>query len=258
MTITTCSYPAQRGTDGLAVIGRTKHALMGIRYLENEGGDDAAAQAAAAAAATAAAGGDNAPWTKENFDPERAQKLLENVRGDLATTKAKHEKDIADAVEKATKSTLAQFAKLIGGGEQTETDPVKLAAKVTELTNKVSEQDGSLTAAQSAVIAGKLSTEVAVQAHGLGASAKKLLANKDFMTSIASVDPTDEAAITAKITAALQANAALGITPASSGSDGHQGATLQSLETQLAKAEKDGDVSASIVLKRRIRAAKAN
>ena len=46
----------QRDRDGLAVIGRTKHSLMGIRYAEGEGGDDAvAAQAAADAQAAAAA-----------------------------------------------------------------------------------------------------------------------------------------------------------------------------------------------------------
>ena len=40
MTITTSTILALRDVDGLAVIGRTKHALMGIRYDNGEGGGE--------------------------------------------------------------------------------------------------------------------------------------------------------------------------------------------------------------------------
>lgn len=253
MTITTSTIPAQRNVDGLAVIGRSRHALMGIRYLEGEGGDDAAAQAAAAAAAAEA---DKAPWTKENFDPERAYRLVENLRADAATAKTKTDAAIQAAADKAQKDTLAQFAKLLGGGEQEETDPVKLAAKVTDLTSQIAAKDTDLTKAQAATKAGQLSTAVAILSHGLGGSARLLLANEEFKTSIASVEPTDEAALTAKIKAAIQANAALKATPSSSGDSNHQGGQVPDLEKLLAASEKAGDVATSITLKRRIAAAK--
>jgi hypothetical protein len=135
---------------------------------------------------------------------------------------------------------------------------VKLAAKVTDLSTQIAEKDTALTAAQSAAKAGALTTKVAILAHGLGGSAKLLLANEQFKTSIASVEPTDEAAITAAIKTAIQANAALKATPSSSGSDGHQGGQTQALEAQLAVAEKAGDIAQSITLKRRIAAAKTS
>ncbi|WP_120338124.1 hypothetical protein [Cryobacterium soli] len=253
MNIKTSTIPARRDVDGLAVIGRTRHALMGIRYAEGEGGDDAAAQAAAAAAAAEA---DKAPWTKENFDPERAWTRIQRMQADADAKSAKHATDLATATENASKKALADFAKLLGGGEQEETDPVKLAAKVTDLTSKITEKDGDLTKAQASVKAGQLSTAVAILAHGLGGSARLLLANEEFKTSIASVEPTDEAAITAKIKAAIQANAALKITPPSSGSTDHQGGQVPDLEKQLAAAVAAKDMQLSITLKRRIAAAK--
>lgn len=230
--------------------------LMGIRFIvepsEGGGEGDADAQAAAAAAADA----DKAPWTKENFDPERAQKLVENLRGDLTAQKGKTETAIAEAVAKSQKDFAATLAKALGGGEQEETDPVKLAAKVTDLSSQIADRDGAITKGQADIKAANLATSVAVLAHGLGGSARLLLANGDFKTSIAAVDPTDEAAITAKITAAIQANAALKTTPSRSGSGEHTGGQTQALETQLAAALKAGDIATSITLKRRIAAAK--
>lgn len=253
MSISTI-VPVQRDRDGLAVIGRTKHALMGIRYAEGEGGDAAAEDDAATD--TAASSDNNAPWTKENFDPERAQKLVENLRADIATQKTKTETAIADAVAKSQKDFASTLAKALGGGEQEETDPVKLAAKVTDLSTQIASRDTELTETQAAVKAGQLSTQIALVAPGLGANAKLLLANEQFKTSIASVEPSDEAAIQAAITKAIQANAALKATPSRSGSGEHQGATVQSLEALLAAAVKAGDIGESITIKRRIAEAK--
>jgi len=83
-----------------------------------------------------------------------------------------------------------------------------------------------------------------------------LLSNEQFKTSIASVEPTDEAAITAAIHQALQANAALKATPSRSGGGEHQGATVQSLEAQLAAATKAKDMTETIRLKQQIAAAR--
>lgn len=198
------------------------------------------------------------PWGDDptKFDPNKAWDLIQNVKGDLAAEKAKRDEAIATAVKAASeqtqKDTLAQFGRLLTGEDAPITDPVKLAAKVTELSTKVTEQDTTLTKAQSDLVASQLATAIAIQAPGLGGSAKLLLANKEFTTSIASVDPTDEAAITAKITAAIQANAALKATPSSSGGSEHQGGQTQALQAQLAAAEKANDYQTVISLKRHI------
>jgi len=246
-------------TQHFGPVSRSKLDLMGIRFIDAGGDGDGAGgdgDAAAQAAAAAAAANDAAPWTKENFDPERAQRLVENLRGDIAAQKGKTESAIAEAVAQSQKDFAATLAKALGGGEQEETDPVKLAAKVTDLSSQIASRDGDLTTAQAAVKAANLFTSVAVLAPGLGGSARLLLANDTFKTSIASVDPADEAAITAKITAAIQANAALKTTPPSSGGSNHTGGQTQALEAQLAAATKAGDIATSITLKRRIAAAK--
>lgn len=256
MTTTTSTTPTLRDVDGMAVIGRTKHQLMGIRYGEGEGGDgdDAAAQAAAAvASATPAEGAAAAAAETVDQLPDWAQRVIRDTRAENADQRTKAN-ELATKFDNLTKG----LAGALGLGEQPETDPVKLAAQVTDLSGQVAAKDTDLTKAQADVKAGQLSTAVAILAHGLGGNAKLLLANDQFKTSIASVDPADEAAITAKITAAIQANAALKAPPARSGSGEHQGATVQGLEAQLAAAEKSGDVALSITLKRRIAAAKTS
>lgn len=267
----TCTVPTAlpviADRDGMAVIGRTRHALMGLRYAENEAGGGPAAAAgqadAAAAAAAAAAPGAgappaaaDAPWTKDNFDPERAYRLVENLRGDLAAAKTKTDQQIAAAAEQAQKDTLAQFAKLLGGGEQQETDPVKLAEKVTDLSSQVQAKDGDLTKAQSDLKARDLTIAVLQSPAARDANTALLLANEQFKTSIASAEPTDGAAITAAITKALQDNAALKATPSRSGGGEHQGATVQSLEAQLAVATKAKNFTETIRLKQAIAAAR--
>ena len=252
---------AQRGPDGLAVIGRTKHALMGIRYEEGEGGDDAAAQAAAAKATEDASSGDSAPWTKDNFDPDRAFKLVENLRKDLDTQKTKQADELAAAVKKASedtqKSTLAEFAKLLTGDGEPETDPTKLNEALTALKGQVTEKDTALTTAEQTAKTSAVALQVAIHSPSLGASAALLLANEKFTNSLGTVEPTDEAAIKAAITLALQDNAALKMTPSRSGSGEHQGATVQSLQAQLVKASEAKDFKETIRLKRAISAAQA-
>jgi hypothetical protein len=239
---------------------------MGIRYTEGEGGNeggDAAAQAAAKAAADAAASAATPPWGDDptKFDPNKAWNLIQNVKSDLATEKQKREEAIAEAVKKASeetqKATLAQFAKLLTGEGEPETDPVKLAEKVTDLSSKVEAANSELTKAQADIKTRDLQVQVAILAPTLGANAKLLLANEQFKTSIAAAEPTDEAAITAAIQKAVQDTPTLKATSPRSGSGEHTGATVQTLEAQLAKAVESKDFAATIRLKRAIAAAKA-
>lgn len=246
MTTTSTTFPTLRNADGLAVIGRTKHDLMGIRYEGEEGGNTPPAPPAEQQQAQ------QPPWGNDpdKFDPDKAWKLIQNLRTDAEDRQKKTDAAIAAAAEKAKKDTLAEFGRLLTGTEEPETDPVKLAAKVTDLSSQIAAKDTDLTKAQADIRAGQLSTQVAILAHGLGASPKLLLANEAFKTSIASVEPGDEAAITAAITAAVQANAALKATPSSSGGGEHQGGQTQALDAQIAAAEKANDYATVISLKR--------
>jgi hypothetical protein len=262
---------ARRGCDGLAQIGPTRYDVVGARFFAPA--DDAAggggvtppaappAPPAPPAAAPPAPPAADAPWTKENFDPERAWRLTENLRTDLATEKQKRDDAISTAVSTAVadaqKAWTQQLAQALGGPAAPETDPVKLNEALTALQTQSSETATKLTAAEQQVKAGQVALQVALHAPALGANTGLLLANEQFKTSIASVEPSDEAAIKAAITKALQDNAALKQPPAASGAGDHTGPTVQSLETLLAKAMKDGDTAASIVLKRRIADAKA-
>ncbi|MEQ6899274.1 hypothetical protein [Microbacterium sp. KR10-403] len=255
-----CTY-ARRGPDGLAQIGLNRFDVAGIRFFDGEngaggGGDggDAAAQAAAAAQQD----GQQPPWgdDKSKFDPDKAWTLIQNVKGDLAAEKGKREQAIKDAVAEAEKNILGNIAKALGGGEQVETDPAKLQASVADLTTKLGEKDTAITTAQAEAKAGQVALQVAILGAPLGANIPLLLANEQFKTAIASVEPTDQAAITAEITKALQANAALKQPPARSGAGEHTGPTVQSLEAQLKAAEEKKDVTETIRLKRAIASAK--
>lgn len=263
MSDTTLQYTplAPRGLDGLAIIGRTRHDLMGIRYEDGEGGNGTGSgddQGAGDGGQGGSGNGsnDNAPWTKENFDPERAHRLVENLRKDLADQKAKTDKAIADAVAKSQQDFAASLAKALGGGEQEETDPAKLREKVTTLSSQIAEKDTNLTKAQADAKAARLEREVAILAGPLGGNARLLLKNEQFKNSIASAEPTDEAALTAAIKKALQENAELRTTPSRSGSGEHTGATVQSLEAQLKAATEKKDWAETIRLKQAIAAAR--
>lgn len=245
---------ARRGLDGLAQIGPSKFELRGIRFIEGElSGGDGAGDAAAQAAAAAASSGNQEPtaskppWGDDpsKFDPDKAWKLIENLRLDAEKREEKTTAAIAAAAEKAQKDTLTQFAKLLGGEPEPETDPVKLAATIAE-------KDTALTAAQTAIADAQRTAQVAIHAGALGANVTALLADPAFKTTLASVDPTKEADIKSAITQALQANAALKQPPRGSGDLAPTGPTVQSLEAQLKAAETAKDQGEIIRLTRAI------
>lgn len=258
MLNTTPRAYAPSNIDGLAQIGPTRHALMGIRYVEGEGGGEGTGQEQQQNQDGQQQ--NESPWTKDNFDPDRAFRLVENLRKDLADTKAKTATEIAAAAAKAAedaqKATLAQFAKLLTGEQEPETDPAKLNEALTRLQGTVTEKDTALTEAQNKAKAADRALAVAIAAPALGADTTKLLANEDFKNSIASVEPTDQAAIQAAITKAVQDTPTLKATPSRSGSGEHQGATVQSLEAQLKTAQDSGNQAEVIRLTREVVAAR--
>lgn len=238
-------------------VSRSKLDLMGIRFMTDPDPD---AGAGGGNDPDPNAGGDGKPpWGDDpsKFDPDKAWKLIQNVKGDLAAEKAKRDQAIAEAVTKSQKDFATQLATALGGGEQPETDPEKLRQKVTDLSGQIQSKDGELTKAQADAKAARLETAVALIAPELGGNTKLLLANEQFKTSIASAEPTDEAALRAAITQALQANAALKQPPARSGAGDHTGPTVQSLEAQLKTATENRDFVETIRLKQAIAAARA-
>lgn len=254
---------ARIGCDGLAQIGATRFDVLGVRFFN----DDQGTAGAAAGAGDAQQGATNAqqqapatpPWGDDpsKFDPDKAWKLIENLRTDAEKRQEKTDAAIAAATEQAKKDTLAEFGRLLTGEGAPETDPEKLNEALTGLKGQITEKDTALAAAQAEAKAGQVAIQVAILGAPLGANIPLLLANEQFKTAIGQVEPTDQAAITAEITKALQANAALKQPPARSGSGDHTGPTVTTLQQQLAEAEKANDLSTVISLKRRIAAAKA-
>ncbi|QDZ15785.1 hypothetical protein [Humibacter ginsenosidimutans] len=244
----------RRDADGLACIGRTLHDLRGIRFGNGENGN----------APDGSQGGDNGaqgatpPWGDDpsKFDPDKAWKLIQNVKGDLDAEKSKRDQAIKDAVAQAQQGWTQQIGQALGLTNQVETDPAKLQQAVQDLQVQMFDADEQLTAAEQQAKVAELKIAVLSNPAIRDANPKLLLANKAFTDSIGQVEPTDEAAITAAINQALQANAALKATPSRSGSGEHQGATVQSLETQLAAAQTAGDKTETIRLKMAIAAAR--
>lgn len=241
---------ARRDRDGHAQIGLNRFDVTGIRFAEGEEGAPVTTPPPTPA---------TPPWGDDasKFDPDKAWKLIENLRTEAEKRQEKTDAAIAAAAEKAKKDTLTEFGRLLTGEGEPETDPAKLNESINALKGQVTERTNALTTAQTEAKAGQVALQVAILGAPLGANISALLANEAFKTSIASVEPTDGAAITAEITKALQANAALKQPPARSGSGDHTGPTVTSLQQQLAEAEKAHDLSNVISLKRRIAAAKA-
>lgn len=243
-------HPVARDIDGMAQIGPTKFQLRGIRFAEGEDGAAPVVPAPVGPVAPVAPvepAASTPPWGDDpsKFDPDKAWKLIENLRSDAETRQTKTDAAIAAAAEKAQKDTLAQFAKLLTGEKEPETDPAKLAATIAE-------KDTALTAAQTAIADAQRTAQVAIHGGPLGANITALLADPAFKTSLASVDPTKEADIKSVITQALQANAALKQPPRSSGDVAPTGPTVQSLEAQLKAAEEKKDQGEIIRLTRAI------
>lgn len=243
MSIQTRSIFARRNCDGLAQIGMSRFDVVGIRFMANPEPTAPAPTDPPATDPPAA----TPPWGDDptKFDPDKAWKLIENLRTEAAERQTKTDAAIQAAAEKAQKDTLAQFAKLLTGEQEPETDPVKLSATIAE-------KDAALTDAQTAAIDAQRIAQAAIHGISLGANVTALLADPAFKTSLASVDPTKEADVKSVITQALQANAALKQPPARSGDVAPTGPTVQSLEVQLKTAEEKKDVGETIRLKRAI------
>lgn len=132
------------------------------------------------------------PWT----DPVAAKAEIERLRREngAARTNAK-----AQAAEDAKKELAQTIGKALGLVEDEPIDP----AKLTE----------SLTAAQQQARQAQVALAVYQNAGAVG-DPVALLDSTTFLTSVADIDPSDTAAISAAIEAAVAANPRLGAAPA--------------------------------------------
>lgn len=210
---------ARADRNGLAVIGSTAHEIRGIRFDDGEGGANPATPAAPAAPAPAAAtppatpaapapgaapeatppaaapapagqpapspqnGGDEitAPVGGVPFDqlpPETQAEVRRLRQADRANREAMR--------NGMTAETREQLGRALGFIEEPPAGAEEVTARVSELTT-------SLNDAQRANM-------VLLAAPDAGARAASLLDSRSFTESIAGLDPTDRAGITAAIT----------------------------------------------------------
>lgn len=151
--------------------------------------------------------------------PDWAQKLITDVRGEAA----KYRTEAKTAAEQAQVELTDRLAKAFGLKEEAP-DAEKLAASLTEA------QANAQKAARELAIFKAAST--------VGADPNRLLDSNSFMSSVAGLDPSDGAAVTAAINAAVAANPILKAVQAAAASGtelGGSGETGLISEAQLAQ-----------------------
>lgn len=218
MTTRSMLHPVLRDRDGLAIIGRTRHDLMGIRYEGDEGGNTPPAPPAggdptppAPPAPTPPAPTPPAPTPPPAPQPPAPQPV--NIHGDP-------NEYIRELREESKNRRLAN--------EQLTTQ----LAETTQTNETLSAQNAQLARANAVILA----------AGALGANAAAILDAKSLDTKLAAVDPSDPEAVKTFITEAMESNAAFKagpVLPPTSGG-GHQGgqpsATTPTLEGAVTKA----------------------
>lgn len=182
------------------------------------------------------------PWA----DPAAAEAEIKRLRAEngAARTNAK-----AQAAEDARKELAASIGKLLNPEATEPTDPAALAEQVT-----TSQADAKQARVELAVFR---------NAATAGGDPAALLDSSSFLASLAAVDPSDSAAVTAAIEAAITANPRLGAapaeprTPAPNPAQGAGAGGAPGIEAQIAEATKAGNHRLAIALKRQLHASQA-
>lgn len=202
------ALPVIADRDGMAVIGRTRHDLMGLRYEDGPGGGAPAADPAPAPAPAAdpapasdpapAGGTDPAPQDVASL-PAWAQKVIADTRAEAAKYRTGSESAAKTAAEKAQQELADKIAVAAGLKKDEAADPAALTQRLTEAQNAQKATERRL-----AVFSAAADT----------AQATALLNRLDFTNSIAGLDPTDAAGIAAAVKAAVDADPSLKTTRA--------------------------------------------
>ncbi|MCX5145092.1 hypothetical protein [Streptomyces sp. NBC_00338] len=146
------------------------------------------------------------PEFKGDFDPAKFERLVENLRGDVAAEKAKRE-----AAEQKARDDQAAFMKKVAGAFGLETDDEKPPTP-EELAKQLDEARGETK--ESRAQARQTQVELAVYrtAGKHGGDPDALLDSRNFANAIAKLDPADAgfgAAVGSAVKAAVEANSKL-------------------------------------------------
>jgi hypothetical protein len=170
-------------------------------------------------------------------DPAAARSEIEKLRRE----NAKDRTDAKTAAAEAARADLAQtIGKALGLVEDEQIDP----AKLTE----------SLTAAQMQAKQAQVALAVYQGAAQAGGDPAALLDSSSFLKSLDGLNPADSTAVTAAITAAVAANPRLGAAPsdpripAPNPAQGSSAGGAPDLDSQIADAQKAGDIKTAIHL----------
>lgn len=164
---------------------------------------------------------------------DNAQKVIKAIRGDYKSEREKRQaaETRAQNIEAAIKTAL--------GLTEAPPDPAALTAQLTEVQQ----------AARQAQV--ELAVYRAAQSANINANA--LLDSRTFMLAIKDVDPSDTEALSAAMTAAVEANPLLAPqptrrAPAPNPAQGSSANGAPSLHDQIAEAQKRGDYKTVISL----------
>ncbi|MGW2724809.1 hypothetical protein [Streptomyces sp. NPDC001492] len=156
--------------------------------------------------------GAKAPKFEGDFDPARFEKLVENLRGDVAAEKAKREAD-AKALKEQAEQQQADLMKKVAaafgldtGGQEKPPTPEELTAKLAEEQSRTKEFEAAARQTQ---------VELAVykSAGKYGGDPDALLDSRGFAQAIAKLDPSAPdfaASVEQAVKAAVEANPKLG------------------------------------------------
>lgn len=185
------------------------------------------------------------PWE----DPKVAEAEIKRLRGENAKDRTDAK---AQAAEDARKELAASIGKILDPTATEPTDPAALAQQVTT--------------SQAETKQARVELAVFRNATAANGDAAALLDSTSFLKSLEAIDPNDSAAVTAAITSAVAANPRLGAAPtapadprapAPNPAQGASAGGAPGLDAQIADAEKAGNHTLAISLKRQKAALKA-
>lgn len=182
------------------------------------------------------------PWS----DPVAAEAEIKRLRAENAKDRTTSK---AQAADEAKKEYAQVIAKALGLVEDDAADPAKLTA--------------SLTTAQTEAKRARVELAVFKTASTAGGDPAALLDSSSFLAKLDSIDPSDTAAVTAAIEAAVAANPRLGAAtadprpPAPNPAQGTSAAGGSGFDQQIAEATAAGNHQLAIHLKQRRAAALA-
>lgn len=214
MTTRSTLHPVLRDREGLAIIGRTRHDLMGIRYEGEEGGNTPPAPPAGgeptpppappAPAPPAPTPQPPAPPAPQPPSPSSQQPI--DFRGDPN----EYIRELREE-SKSRRQANEQLTTQVG--------------ELTQTNETLTAQNAQLARANAVILA----------AGGLGANAAAILDAKSLDSKLAAVDPSDPEAVKTFITEAMESNPAFktGPTLPPTSGGGHQGGQPPAAPTTL-------------------------